>query len=283
MKAVWLVRLRELASRMRFWTAIVGYNPRGHSLGQSVYLIYVTIFFCIWGFAVLALLANLGAGLLSLFAKQSPSMVSIVILAAVLLVYAVIRGYSSGKGSPFIFSEADAELICHTPVDRRQVALAWFLGDWLPEGLIFGALAVGLGFASLQMVQQGMVWARLPGYILAGLSAVILILLLHMAFTALDYALGALRLRGGRDNPFLRWIPFGAAIVLIILSLGARQVIQIVLWPMLYPLKAGFGEAHWLAGFTLSLVLAVLGLLALYHASPRLNLSRAAQESRVRG
>src|SRR5512137_842411 len=126
MKAVWWVRLRQLTSQMRFWAAIVGYDPHDHSLRQAIYLVYVVIFFSIWGFAVLALLANLGSGLLSLIESLSPSMASIMILTAVLLVYAVIRGYSSTKNSPFIFSDADAELICQTPLDRRQVALAWF-------------------------------------------------------------------------------------------------------------------------------------------------------------
>ena len=54
MNAVWLVRWRQLASRMRFWTAIVGYDPRDHSLSHSIYLIYVIIFFSLWGFAMLA-------------------------------------------------------------------------------------------------------------------------------------------------------------------------------------------------------------------------------------
>ncbi len=283
MKAVWLVRLRVLAGRMRFWAAIVSYNPRDHSLRQGIYLIYVVVFFSIWGFAVLALLANLGSGLLSLVHSLSPSMASIVILAVVLLVYVVIRGYSATKGSPFIFSEADAELICQTPVDRRQVALAWFLGDWLPEGLFFSALAVVLRFASLQMVQQeGVVWAHLPGYLLAGLSIVIIVLPLHMAFMAIDYALGALRLRDDKESIYLRWIPVCVAMVLIILALVARRGLQTLLWPMLYSLEAGFGEANWLAGCTLSLIFAIVGLLALYQASPRLNLSRAAQESRLR-
>jgi hypothetical protein len=52
--------------------------------------------------------------------------------------------------------------------------------------------------------------------------------------------------------------------------------------PILFPLKAGFGEADWLAGFILALVLVGAGLLALYRASSKLNLSRAAQESRFR-
>jgi hypothetical protein len=283
MKAVWLVRVRELAGRMRFWIAIVGYDPRKRSLSQSIYLIYVAIFFSLWGFAVLALLANLGAGMLTLVNGATPSETSTMIVAIVLFGDAVLQGYKAGRRSPFIFSETDAELICQTPLDRKQVALAWFLGDWLPDGLVFGALAVILRFASLQLVEPGgVVWAHLPGYLLAGLQVASIILPLHMALMAIDYALGAWRLRGDRDNPWLRWIPVGAGVVLITLAIVNTRGIQIILWPLLFPLSVGFGEGYWLVGFTFAVLLVMTGLLVLYQASPRLNLSRAAQESRFR-
>jgi len=206
-----------------------------------------------------------------------------MIIGVVLLMSAIWQGYTSGKHSPFIFSETDAELICQTPVDRRQVALAWFLGDWIPGGLVFGALATVLRFASLQLVEQGgVVWAHLPGYLLAGLQIVSIILPLHMAFMATTYTLGALRLRGDTDNPWLRWIPVWAGLGLIILALISKRGIQIILWPMLFPLTAGFGGSNWLLGFILALILALSGMFLLYRASLRLNLSRAAQESRFR-
>jgi hypothetical protein len=281
MQPVWLVRSRELTSRMKFWTSLVGYNSRDRSLSQAIYLIYVAIFFCLWGFAVLALLANLGAGMLSLIKGASPSMASIMIIVVVLLADTIIRGYRSGKTSPFIFSDVDAELICQTPVDRRQVALAWFLGDWLIAGLTYGALAVILRFASLQLVEQGgIVWAHFPRYLLAGMQIMSIILPLHMAFMALDYALGALRLQRDVDNSWLHWFPVGVAVVLITLALVSLQSLQIILWPLLFTLQAGFGEANWLIGFIVVTILAIIGLLILYWVSLRLNLSRAAQESR---
>jgi hypothetical protein len=230
MKAIWLVRWPELAGRMKFWTSIVGYNPRDRSLGQGIYLIYVLIFFCLWGFAVLALLANLGTGMLSLVHSSSPSMAATLIISGVLLINAVILGYSSGKRSPFIFSDTDAELICQTPVDRSPVALVWFLGDWLPGGLAFGVLAVILRFACLQLAEEGgIVWAHIPSYFLAGLEAAIIVLPLHMASMVTGYALGALRLHRDKDNPWLRWIPVGAAMVLITLALVTRSGILIIL------------------------------------------------------
>ena len=41
-----------------FWTTIVGYDPQDHSLSHRIYLIYVVIFFSLWWFAVLALIAD---------------------------------------------------------------------------------------------------------------------------------------------------------------------------------------------------------------------------------
>ena len=59
MNAVWMVRSRQLASQIRFWVAIVGYDPRDRSIGQNIYLVYLAVFFSLWGFAILSLLAVL--------------------------------------------------------------------------------------------------------------------------------------------------------------------------------------------------------------------------------
>ena len=141
MNAVWMVRSRQLASQMRFWVALVGYNPKDRSIGQNIYLVYLVVFFSLWGFAVLALLADLGAGVLILFKGFSPTWTAILIITIVLLVDAFIKGYRASKRSPFIFSDEDAALICQTPVDRRQVALAWMVTDWLVATWPFAACA----------------------------------------------------------------------------------------------------------------------------------------------
>jgi hypothetical protein len=283
MKAVWLVRSRQLESRMRFWTAIVGYNPRDRSLSQRIYLIYVVIFFSLWGFAVLALLASLGAGLLSLLNSSSPVQAAASVMTVVLLADALLRAYKAAVSSPFVFSEEDAALICQTPVDRRQVAIAWLLGDWLPAGLPFWAGAVTLSFACSQLAVHGrMVWADLPIYLLAGLRAVMVVLPLHLALMTAGYAFGALRLRGGTEIAHLRWIPIVFGVLMIALAITAPKGLQAISWPVFFPLEAGFGGVSWLAGFGIAVILAGMGALALYLASAELNLSRAAQESHFR-
>jgi hypothetical protein len=283
MKAVWFVRSKELAGRFRFWTAIVGYDPRDRSLNQNIYLIYVVIFFSIWGFAMLALLADQAANLLSRVGGQTASMISVIGMLVLIILEFITVGYRAGRRSPFIFSEADAELVCQTPVNRGQVALAWYSGEWIGSAMIFVALGVIFRYASLEIIEQKQVeWIDLPRYILAGIQVTSIILPLFMMVMAICYALGALRLRGDQNIPWLRWIPIVIAMVLIVVGLINGPTLSALLWILLYPLKSGFGEVFWLGGFALAVGLTVLGLLVLYRTGLRLNLSRAAQESRFR-
>ena len=280
MNAVWLVRLRQVASRMRFWTAIVGYDPRDHSLSQHIYLIYVIIFFCLWGFAMLALIADLGTGVLTLFKGFSPIQAAILLTIGILLVDVLLRCFRYAKRSPFIFSEEDAVLICQTPVDRRQVAIAWLFGDWIPAGMPYWAGAVILSFACQQLAApEGIIWTHLPIYLLTGLYAASIMLPLHLAFMTSTYVFGALRLRGDKDLPNLRLIPIVVGVSLLLLARFLQVGFRNLSWPVVYPLEAGFGVAGWLAGFALVVFLATMSLLALYLVSQELNLSRAFQES----
>jgi len=105
---------------------------------------------------------------------------------------------------------------------------------------------------------------------------------IHLGFTSIDYALGAIRLRGDQENRLVRFIP--AVLVLILLSLLAvyPSGFQVYLWPVWFPVSAALGEVSWLEGWFLAALWALSGLLILYGCSSRLNLSRAAQESHTR-
>jgi len=283
MNAIWLIRSRQLASRLRFWIAIVGYNPRDRSLGHSIYLFYVAIFFSLWGFAVLTLLANFGAGILSILKGAQPETTASMVITVILLGDFILRGYISAKRSPFVFTEDDAGLICQTPVDRRQVAIIWMVSDWLVLALPYAALVVVLCFANIQLIEPGNIqWSHLPGYLLSGLRVTSIVLPIHLAFTSLDNTLGVLRLQGDRDIPSLSLIPIGFAAIFIGLALVYPSGLKLSLLPLQFVIMSGIGEANWLIGFIVGVTFALFGLLMLYMSSPRLNLSRAAHESRFR-
>jgi hypothetical protein len=280
MYAVWMIRSRQLSTRMRFWTSIVGYDPLDRSLSHRIYLIYVIIFFSLWWFAMLALIADWVVRLFSLFKGLSPVQVAIILIVFILLADVFLRSYRYARQSPFLFSGEDAVLICQTPVDRRLVALAWLYGDWLPAGLPYWAGAVTLSFACQQMATPtGMNWSDLPIYILAGLRTASIVLPLHLAFMTFTYIFGALRLRRDKDLIHLRQIPIVLGAGIILLAKFFPTTLLILLKPIFYFLEAGFGEASWVLSFVLVVILVVLNILILYLVSTRLNLSRASQES----
>jgi hypothetical protein len=283
MRAVWLVRGRELAGRLRFWTAIVGYDPRNRSVGQSIYLVYVVIFFSIWGLAVLAFLADLGAGLLLMVGSGSPESTAVRLITLAMLAGFFIQGYNASRRSPYLFSDADSELICQAPLDRGLVALAWFLGDWLPGGILITSAAVVLRFALLQLPGSNpVVWQNLPYYIFTGMLAALVVLPIHLMLTALVYSLGSVRLVKDRELPWLPWGVILFALGLALLALVGNNAIQYALWLLTFPLQAAFGQYSWILGFSVAIILASAGSLCLYLVSRDLNLSRAAQESRYR-
>lgn len=283
MKAVWLVASRQLASRLKFWTALVGYNPQEHTIGQGIYLVYVVIFFSLWGFAVLALLADFGARFLSIFTGTQPGLAAATIIALILLVDTILKANGATKQSPFIFSDDDAGLICQTPVNRSYVAMAWMISDWMAASLIYVILAVVLSFANLQLKEVGDIpWSHLPRYWLAGFRVISIIIPIQLALTGLRYALGAYRLRRSGERPALRWFPIGISAVLLGLGSLFPAGLKISLLPVQFPISAALGEASWVAGLWVAVLFAIIGILTLYWSSSELNLSRAAQESRSR-
>jgi hypothetical protein len=283
MNAVMLVRWRELGGRLRFWIAIVNYDPRDRSLNQILYLIYVVIFFSVWGFALLALLADVAANALSMVSRLSPCTAAIWLFAAILFFKSCVHAFLAGVRSPFISSETDAELLCQTPIERSKVALFWFMETWLPTSLLYSALAVVLRFATMQLSEPaGFQWPMLPSYILAGLATVSIVLPLDLAMTAPGHTLGALRLHADREIQWLRWIPGAVMGILLAIVYFYPAPANLVLWPVLFPIWSVICAGSWWLGIIVAVMVAALSGLILYWASSGLNLSRAAQESRSR-
>ena len=300
MRAVWLVRSRQMAARFRFWLAMFGYNPRDHSISHKIYLMYAAVFYILWGFMVLTLLADGTAKILAATRITPPAMAALAIAMAGLLGWSLLAALNASRRSPILFTEEDAYLICQTPADRRAVALAWLIGQWVLPALIVGALAVTLGFGVVEANSpNGLTTADLPRYLLAGLRIVSLVLPLHLGLNALVWALGVYRLGGARQVPRLFWLPV-TLIALVLVGLFSTSALSgeagfspaallaplsrppwtTVLLPLAWPIRAGFGQLAWTSGLLLALLVAVIGLGLLAWLAADLNLSRAAIESR---
>jgi hypothetical protein len=305
MGAVWMVRSRQLFTSFRFWLALFGYNPRDHSFSQKLYLVYAAIFYLLWTFAVLSLFAGGAAQLLAslqnLLGPASAGISSVANIAPAaslvgwlgLVIWWLIAAYTAARRSPLNFSEEDAYLICQTPADRRAVALAWLVGQWPASLLPIGTLAIILGFSLVEGAKRGfLTTADIPFYLLSGLRSVSIIVPLQLGLLSLAWTPGVIRLRRGREHAWVRWVAPVFGLILLaawlasvhggvsFLARFSQAPFASLAAPLMYPLQAALGLVAWPNGALAALAWAAAGLLVMLLAASRLNLSRAAQESR---
>jgi hypothetical protein len=290
MHAAWLVRSRQMETRFKFYLAILGYDRRDRSLSHKIYLGYAALFFSIWGFAVMSLLASSGAVLLVQLNPLQPAGAAARLAFLALIVWTLVSLYQVIHRSPLVFSEDDAYLICQTPINRQKVVLAWFPADWLETALVFAAGAVVLGFSLSELslsARPGI--TDIPAYAASGLRAMVPIVLAQMGIHALLWAVGCLRLRGERNPRWLR----PAALALILLGGGSLAwsliqggmmagfpaTVNAVYGALLLTLRASFGQVALLPGLGAALITTLAGLAVLWLCADRVNLSRAAQET----
>jgi len=293
---------RRLMARLAYWLSALGLNLRDTSTGNRVYTVYLLVFWLIWAVAVFALVgSNVATVFRALPNFDLPALwVTLALLA--LTGWSLWTLWQAGQRSPFIFTEEDAYLVSQTPVRRSTVALALFFSNWAELVVPFMLGTIIFCFAGVEV--------RLPGdltpekvleYVRYSGQALLVVVPLHLALQALVWALGATRLRGHRDQPWLRaaapvLLALIAASALIPAGLGGSAATPVnfarpvLLWPVWAALTAGFdpaalidlgqaSPASWLLAVGLAVVAAVaaVGLLAL--ATGRLSLSRAAQET----
>lgn len=289
MSPVWFVRSRQLASSLRYWLIIVGYNRNDRSLTHKIYLVYVAIFFTLWGFAMLAFFASTARSILTPFHLPSIPLAATALSTILLLGWFLFNTYQAARRSPLAFSEDDAYLICQTPVSRRAVAFAWLAGSWPLQAALLGAVGVVLAFAGVDAALAGKTTlADSPLYLLAGFRSLLVTALLVGGMQCLAWAFGCLRLRGDRDlGPRLWLAPAGLGLFLAVGLFSGGSPMQsltggpmaILLQPLIFPLASGYGLEAWLGGLLAGAAWAALGALALWLAADGVNLSRAAQET----
>ncbi len=285
-----MVRSRQIARKLAWWLALIGYDPHDHSLSQRIYLVYAGIFWSGWFFAIFSLFAGPAMTLLKALGVSPVDQAAAALSSLVLLSWGLYQLWQATRSSPFVFSENDAYLICQAPVPGSAVALAWFLGDWFEPAAPFWAGAVTLSIALVDYrLEHKVSIADLPAYITAGIQALLVIALVQFGLMALVWAAGALRLQRDRQPS---WQPGAARLGIAVIVVGLAYILirqglggldqpfwQVVLWPLALPIRAAFGVAPLALGLLAGLAWSGLGLVALAWAGANLNLSRAAQET----
>lgn len=290
MRAVWMVKSRQIGARLAWWLTLVNFDRRDRSLSHRLYLLYLVLFGLLWFAAALSLLAGPALVLLQALPGASESQTAASLGALALFGWGLYLLWQVSRRSPLVFTEEDAHLLCQAPVPPAGVTLAWYFGSWLGTAAPFWAGAVTLSIALVDSrLAEDVSAADLPVYMAAGLRALAVVLLVQAAVLALAWAVGTLRLQ--RDR-WLVWQPGALRGAILIAALylaytlarsglaGIDQgVWQALLWPIAFPLQAAFGAAPYIPGLLAGLALALLGLLLLALGGIHLNLGRAAQET----
>jgi hypothetical protein len=282
-----MVRLPKVKNQITFWLSALGYQYQDRSITNRLYLLYFLAFWSVWLLAVFSFLAGGIVALLGSAQVGNPKLVLIVAGAVLFIIWVLVDLSRVSRSSPFIFSEVDFYLICQTPINRRSVALVWFLSDWFETAIIFwvGAVVLGFSFTELQ-IEGSLGISEMYLYLYYSLRAFLIILLLQFAYQALIWSFGTTRLRGERGVPWLPLIPFGLVVwflFLILSNLGHDSWQAILSHPLLlsiyYPFLAIVEPNEFIYGVMVTLSLAVLSLGIFWLVTGKLNLGRAAAET----
>jgi len=289
MRAVHWLRARQEENELAYWLAIVAYDRRDRSLNNRIYLLYLIIFFSVWIFVVLTFFASAGSIILRFLNPVNPVRAALFLEILLLAVWSVIVFWLSMKRSPVVFSEQDEVLVCQTPVSRRWLTLRWILMPWFKSAILFWLGAVVLGFSVAETTMPGAITAnRILEYAGYGFRAWVVVIPIHLALFALQWAHGIVRLQKDQERPWLPWLVMPTAILLFLFLLAFTNnpnPDQLIPWTRIvsgitYPLQAGFG----LGNIPISILIGGLSALAalgiMVWSSGTLSLSRAAQETR---
>jgi len=288
MNAVDWLRSRQEQQEWAYWLAFAGYKPSDRSWENRIYLVYLVIFFTVWFFITLTLLAVGGAEILQRLDPISPIRAALFLGLIFITVWCVSNIYKALKRSPAIFSEQDALLLCQMPVDHRSLVIRWMFMPWLKSAVPFWLAAITLGFSVAEIVLPEV--TTVAGYLeyaWYGLRAWMVIIPLHLVVYAAQWIAGIVRLHKDREQHWPGYLLLaGTSLFLVSLVIGFAA------GRLGFPGSAGTGidvlafssGVNFITGNLLPLLLfgwALAGslLALLYKLSGSFNLSRAAQET----
>lgn len=289
MQAIHWLRSRQEESELAYWLALVGYNPRDHSLNNRIYLVYLIIFFTAWSFITLTLFAAYGTQIITFLNAAEPVRSAIFLKSCLLDLWAICNTFQALKRSPVRFSKSDAELVCQMPVDHRFLALRWMVMPWLKSTIPFWLTAIILGFSVAGTTMPG----RITGvefleYAWFGLRALLVIIPVHLGLYALQWIVGVFRLQKDQDERWFGYLTLAGMEILFLFHIisftGAQTSILGSIHKLVevttYLLTPGIGAGQFIPPYLISWLLTI-GLLGfLYWISTGFNLTRAAQESK---
>jgi hypothetical protein len=281
---VWTLFSRRTLSRLAYWLSALGYDLRDRSAANRIYLVYFCAFWLAWIIAVIALL---GGGTANLFVAiqnySTPEHFVVVLGEYTFLVWALFEFWQVSRRSPFVFSQEDAYLLCQTPINRRKIALAWFLQGMMGVFILVAAATTLLSFALIESRVQGEITIFIVfEYLMAILRALIMILPILVGWQAGLWGLGAHRLHQRRETNWLQII-FFTMLLFFLVSFAYSPLRLVLLAPFSLSFQAAFIESvprsDLLGGIGVNFLYLVAGLAFLFIQSGKINLSRAAQET----
>ena len=287
MKATHWLRHRQEKSELGYWLSFAAYDQNDRSFLNQAYLIYLFIFLAIWLFVMLVLFAKYGASVLTLISSTNPAAAATTILTVIIAAWNVAAVFASTRRSPVVFSEQDTAHICQTPVDRRKLVLRWMWMPWLKNVILFGLLAFMLGLSLAETRLTGAFTAnQLPEYLAYGFRALIAFLPIHLAFFALQWLVGVIRLFKNRQRNWMVFPATGIALSLLFvvilsnISVISTPFLRMLASPVSVFMNAGFALTNNPLILPLGGVFALISLVLLFLSAKGFNLSRASQETR---
>lgn len=289
MHAIHWLRSRQEEREWAYWLALVGYNPRDHSLNNRIYLVYLILFFSAWTIVTLTLFAAGGAKIITFLSAVEPARAAIFLEFLLLGFWSIYNTFQALKRSPVAFSEADAVLLCQMPVDHRFLTIRWMLMPWLKSAIPFWIVAVTLGFSLAGTALPGLLTGNdFLEYAWFGLRAWLGIIPIHLGLYALQWIAGVFRLQKDREEGWFAYLllaAMGILFIFLFISFAGANIpflasLSKIVDLAIYPLSPGFGVGNIAFSTLASWILSNCLLGFLFWISTAFNLTRAAQETK---